>query len=172
MLRLLGVILILGGMWGVGARYLEREKNRIQLLEKWEYIFSLLESEITYKKQPLSLAGREIGIKVKGEEGKILQKISEEIENGQGESFFYIWQEQWEDYLKKSNLAREEQDTIRDFSTFIGYEEEKLQNEMISMQKEKIKAFRIRVQEENREKQRIVLLLSSCGGILLVLVLW
>ena len=46
MLQLLGGVLVIGGMLGLGMSYLEKEKQRIATLEKWEYITELYVNEM------------------------------------------------------------------------------------------------------------------------------
>lgn len=171
MLCLLGSICILGGTVGLGIHYVEKEKQRIQGLEKWEYITELYISEITYKKQPLSLASIEVGKKIQGTEGEILCLIGEKLRSGQEDFFSDIWKKEWKCALKKINLTKEEKDLVMDFQIFTGFENEEVQKKMIMVQQEKWKKIRERVQEESREKKRITLLLSLFTGILMVLIL-
>ena len=171
MFRLLGVLLIIGGMTGLGQLYVQNIRFRIEELERWEYIFQLFQSQITYKKQPLPLACKEIGRKIRTKEGDILVSIGENIGNGQGGGFQKEWEKNWKLYLQDSYLSQEEKNGVLEFGTFTGFEEEMLQNNMLKQQQEKMKKFRFQVEEENREKKRVVMLLSSCAGILLVLVL-
>lgn len=171
MFRLLGGILIIGGMTGLGRLYVKNIQLKIEELERWEYIFQLFQSQITYKKQPLPLACREIGGKISTKEGAVLVNIGEKIGNGQGAGFRKEWEKHWQPYLQDSYLSQEEKNCVLEFGTFTGFEEEMLQNNMLKQQQEKIRNFRLQVQEETREKKRVIMLLSSCAGILLVLIL-
>lgn len=171
MLYLLGSLFIIGGTTGLGLSYIEREKQRIMLLEKWEYITELFLSEITYKKQPLSLASIEIGRKILGIEGEVLRNIGEQIKNGREDSFAGLWKKEWKKYLKKICLSKEEKNMILDFSIFTGFENEEIQQKMILVQQEKWKRVRVKVQEENTEKKKVILVLSFTAGMLIVLML-
>ena len=79
MLHVLGILLVISGTLGLGMRYLDKERQRVCFLEKWEYITELFISEVTYHKQPLSLASIEIGKKIGGMEGGTLKRIGERI---------------------------------------------------------------------------------------------
>ena len=171
MLHLLGIFFIIGGMTGLGLHYLEKERQRISIMEKWEYIIELYISEITYKKQPLSMASIEIGKKVSGPEGEILVSIGEKAGNGLEDSFSEVWKKEWKKQLGNFSLRREEKSMILDFSAFTGFENEKVQRKLIETQQEKWKTLRERVQEESREKKKVILLLSFSAGVLIVLLL-
>ena len=171
MLQLLGGVLIISGMLGLGMSYLEKEKQRIATLEKWEYITELYVNEILFKKQPLSLASMEIGKKIRGIEGKVLHSIGEKLQNGQEDFFADIWKKEWKNSRKEMVLSKEEMELILQFQSFTGFENEEIQKKMILVQQEKWKKIRERVQEENREKKKIVMLLSFSVGMLIVLIL-
>ena len=171
MLHLLGSVFIMGGMIGLGMHYLEKEKQRMVMLETWEYITELYLNEITYKKQPLSLASIEIGKKIKGSQGEILIKIGEKLENGQEDSFGDIWEKEWKNKVREMVLSKEEKEMVLQFQVFTGYENEEIQRNMIQLQQEKWKKIRERVQAESKEKKKIVVLLSFSVGMLIVLIL-
>ena len=61
---------------------------------------------------------------------------------------------------------------IKEFGVLTGFEDEMIQKRMIEEQKEKWKSKRVILLKEHRERKRIVLLLSSCLGIVMVLILW
>ena len=88
MLQILGAIMIIGGVIGLGYDYAEKEQRKIVFAETWEYIMYMFLSEITYKKQPLSLACKEIGEKTEGEEGRFLKAISERAEKRKAKGCF------------------------------------------------------------------------------------
>jgi len=60
---------------------------------------------------------------------------------------------------------------VLDFSIFIGFENQEMQEKMLVSQREKWKKVRERVQEESREKRKIIMLLSFSTGVLIVLIL-
>ena len=171
MLHLLGAVLVVIGMVGFGMSYLERERQRISLLEKWEYIMELYLNEIIYKKQPLSLASIEVGRKIQGCEGEVLRRIGEKLGNGMEDFFSEVWKKEWKNILKELELSKEEKELVIQFQTFTGFENEEIQKNMILVQQEKWKKIRERAQDENREKKKIILVLSFSVGMLIVLIL-
>lgn len=172
MLQLLGAFMIVLGSYGIGYVYIEKERKIICVIEKWEQIMQMLISEITYKKQSLSLACFEIGEKLRGKEGNCLLRISQRMEERQGESFRNIWDEECLKYCKEERIPTEEQLLIREFGILTGFEDEEIQKCMIVEQTEKWKNIRIRKEKEHLERKRLILILSSCMGFMLVLILW
>ena len=57
------------------------------------------------------------------------------------------------------------------FQTFTGFDNEEIQKKMIVLQQEKWKKIREIVQEENRQKKKIIWMLSFSAGMLIILVL-
>lgn len=170
MLDLLGSILIIGGMTGFGFLYLEKEKKRMDELGHVAYLFMLLKSEVSFKKQPLPCACRTSGEKLQERIGKVLKEIADEMDTGRG-GFKELWKEKWKIYLRTSFLSQEEQKKVLNFSGFIGYEEESMQENMMEQQVEEFTRLKDRVREELEKKRKVVLTLSSCMGILFVLIL-
>lgn len=171
MLRLLGVIFIFLGSLGYGLAYGEQQKKRCKELINLELIFKMMQSEITYKKQPLPCACREIGRKLGGREGKILQNISDEMASGRGRSFGDIWEEQWRIYGESSSLEPSEKEILLGFSSFAGYADENMQQGILKQHEENIGRIRKRVEEEGGEKKKLVMTLSLSVGALLTILL-
>lgn len=172
MLQLLGACMIVLGSCGLGYAYIEKERKIICVIEKWEQMMQMFISEITYKKQTLTLACFEIGEKVRGKEGTCLLRISRRMEERQGESFRNIWNEECVRYCKEERIPTEEQLLIREFGVLTGFEDEEVQKTMIAEQSQKWKNIRIRKEKEHLERKRLILILSSCMGLMLVLILW
>jgi len=171
LLDLLGGILIIAGSAGFGYLYMEKERKRIEILERIAYIFKLLKSEITYKKQPLPYACKVSGEKIPDREGGVLIEIADAMERREGLGFSEIWRNSWQAYLQASCLSEEEKSRILDFASFIGYEEEALQENMMEHQCREFTLMAGKVREELEKKKRVVVTLSTCLGILFVLIL-
>ena len=61
---------------------------------------------------------------------------------------------------------------LREFGTLTGFEDENMQKKMIEEQAKKWKKIRLQKQEEFQERKRLAIILSSCVGIMIVLILW
>ncbi|MBR4982768.1 MAG: stage III sporulation protein AB [Lachnospiraceae bacterium] len=172
MLQMLGSLMILLGTMGIGYSYIQKEEKIISVIENWEHIMQMFISEITYKKQPLAFACYEIGEKVGKEEGRCLKTVADRMQSKNRESFWIVWEEECRRYSKREKLTEEMKVNLREFGVLTGFEDEEIQKRMIEVQGEKWKSLRIRKQKEHRERKRLIWILSSCMGIMLILVLW
>lgn len=172
MLQLLGSCLILLGTMGMGYRYIQKEQKIICVIEKWEHIMQMFVSEITYKKQPLAFACHEIGERIGSEEGKCLKIVAERMQSKKRECFWVIWKEECGKYCKKERITEDITELLNEFGVLTGFEDEEIQKRMIEGQGEKWKNLRLRKQKEHQERKRLIWILSSCVGIMLILVLW
>lgn len=172
MLQMLGACMLILGVTGVGYQYVEKEEKIIRVIERWEHMMQMFISEITYKKQPLALACYEIGEKLGEEEGAYLKEISLQMQKKDSTKFKEIWESKWQKYIEEKGMNEVLRELINEFGILTGFEDETVQKKMIEEQKEKWKGERVKIQKEHRERKRIVLLLSSCLGIIAVLILW
>ena len=172
MLQMLGACMILLGTVGMGYRYIQKEQKIIYVIETWERIMQMFISEITYKKQPLTYACYEIGEKVGRKEGEYLTNVAMRMQNGKRERFGIIWEEECLNYGKKEGLTEEIKEIIKEFGVLTGFEDEEIQKKMIEVQGEKWKSLRVKKQKEHQERKRLIWILSSCMGIMLILILW
>ena len=172
MLQMLGACMLLVGIMGAGYEYVEKERKIICVIERWEHIMQMFISEITYKRQPLALACYEIGEKMGEEEGIFLKEISLQMQKRDRSVFKEIWENELVRYWKEKQIDKETKELMKEFGVLTGFEDERVQKKMIEEQKEKWKGKRLKLQKEHEERKRIILLLSSCLGILMVLILW
>lgn len=172
MLQLLGCVLILIGSIGIGYAYIEKEQKIIGVTQTWEHMMQMFISEITYKKQPLSLACCEIGEKIGGKEGEYLKRIAHRMQDKGRNTFEKIWCMEWQNYYKEEKITVEIKKLIKEFGILTGFEDEMIQKKMIEEQLEKWKSMRIKMQQEHGERKRLILLLSSGLGVITVLILW
>lgn len=172
MLQMLGACLVLLGCLGYGYGMIRRNKEVLRIMEIWECILQMFVSEIMYKKQALGYACYEIGGKVGGKEGELLQKISKRVNEKQSGHFYQIWEEECENYCKEVKIRARERELINEFGKMTGFEDGEVHKNMIGMQMEKWRNERVRKQEEFLERKKIILTLSSCIGMMIILILW
>lgn len=172
MLQLLGCGFILSGSIGMGYSYIEKEQKIIGIIQTWEHMMQMFISEITYKKQPLSLACYEIGEKIRGKEGEYLKRIAHGMQDKGRNTFEKIWCKEWKNYYKEEKINSEIKKLIEEFGTLTGFEDEVVQKRMIEEQLEQWKNLRIKMQQEHGERKRLILLLSFGLGVITVLILW
>lgn len=172
MLQVLGACMVLCGSLGVGYAIIRRNKEILFRMETWEYILQMFVSEIIYKKQTLDEACYEIGEKTGGTEGELLERICRRISEKKSKSFSEAWEEECRNYCKKIRMPAREVELIKEFGQMTGFEDEEVHKKMIEIQLEKWRNERIRKQEEFWERKKIILTLSSCIGMMIILILW
>lgn len=168
MLALLGMTLILSGCFGVGLSLCEKEEQRIRVLEQWIISLGILCNEIKRKGQPLPFAVEECKFHTVGE---VFEFYNEVIKKREEKNLLEVWKEELELYLKKTILNKEGRKRIHSLKGILGYEEEKLQIKMLQMGIENIHNYKTDMEEGKREKQKMMMLLSFAGGIVMVLLL-
>ena len=172
MLQILGGCMIFCGCLGSGYELIRRKQEIIRIMEIWEYILEMFVSEIMYKKETLGYACYEIAEKIGGKEGKFLESVGRKTEEKKGECFYQIWEEECKRYCKEVSFSGREAELIKEFGKMTGFEDSKVHQKMIGMQLEKWSNERIRKQEELWERKKLILTLSSCIGMMMVLILW
>lgn len=168
MLALLGMTLVLSGCFGVGLSLCEKEEQRIRVLEQWIISLGILCNEIKRKGQPLPFAVEECKFHTVGE---VFEFYNEVIKKREEKNLLEVWKEELELYLKKTILNKEGRKRIHSLEGILGYEEEKLQIKMLQMGIENIHNYKTDMEEGKREKQKMMMLLSFAGGIVMVLLL-
>lgn len=172
MFQVLGACMVFLGCLGIGYERIRKSKEILRVMEIWEYILQLFVSEIIYKKQPLGYACYEIGKKIGGLEGEYLERISNRINEKQYGCFHQIWNEECTSYCKKIKMPEKVMELIKEFGQMTGFEDGEVHKNMIEMQMEKWRNERVRKQEELLERKKLILTLSSCIGMMIILILW
>lgn len=172
MLQMLGACMVLLGCLGSGYAMIRKSKEVLRIMEQWEYILQMFVNEIMYKKQTLGYACYEIGQKIGGTEGELLERISKRISERQSGCFQQIWKEECMNYCKEVQMPEKAVELIREFGQMTGFEDGEVHKKIIEMQMEKWRNERVRKQEELLERKKIILTLSSCIGMMIILILW
>lgn len=172
MLQMLGACMVFAGCLGTGYGIIRRNNKIILIMETWEYILQMFVSEITYKKETLGYACYEIGEKIGGKEGKLLEKICKKTEGDQRGNFYQIWEEECIKYCQEEKLPVKAIELIKEFGKMTGFEDDDVQKKMIEIQKEKWTNERLSMKEELLERKKVILTLSSCLGMMIILLLW
>ena len=172
MLQILGACMIFCGCLGSGYVIIRRKREILRIMEAWEYILQMFVSEIMYKKQTLGCACAEIGEKVGGREGELLEEISRKSKKKERGCFYKIWEEECTRYCKAVGLQERETELIKEFGKMTGFEEGKVHEKMIEIQLKKWRSERVRKQEELWERKKLILTLISCIGMMIILILW
>ncbi|MBQ9092034.1 MAG: stage III sporulation protein AB [Anaerotignum sp.] len=133
MMRILGIVLIMGATLWFGAYFAMKEKYRLQELEGLQRALIYLQGQITYLSAPLAEAMESISWKTGGQLGSIFQQAAENMSARQGETAEQIWQEVWQKEAVHTFLAAEDLDAILVFGRSLGYLDKAQQENSIQL---------------------------------------
>ncbi|WP_342759759.1 stage III sporulation protein AB [Kineothrix sedimenti] len=171
MLRLIGIIFLVGGSFGLGLSMKNRMKDNLNALYQVQQIFKMLQNEITYSKAPLPEACRRIGSRIKEPYGRAFHDIYEKMLLNSGCSFSEIWKECMKKCLKGTALSEEEKRVCLDFADCAGYMDGKMQAEAIEQYLHRLELSVKKLEEDMINKSKVIMSLSVMGGLLVAIIL-
>lgn len=121
MIRVAGIILVMGATLWLGAYFAMKEKYRLQELEELERGLIYLQGQISYLSAPLAQAMAGVSWKMNGQLGVVFQKVSEKLTEQQETSAESVWQKIWQEEAVHTFLAAEDVDAILSFGKSLGY---------------------------------------------------
>ena len=170
MLHFLGFIMITAGFTGIGYLLCEKYERRIVNIKEWRRALEFMISEIRYKKQPFFYVFKECEKVIRGEVGDLFGKCVALYESGEDDTR-QIWERCIKEYVTEKKTGIEDKAVIGGLSSLIGYEEEEMQVNMLRLEVEQFDKYIEQLEEEKRVKKKITLLISSCSGVVLALLL-
>lgn len=171
MLWMLGAMLTLVGSMGVGFCILGRMGAQTAELKLFSMAFRILASEVAYSHAPLPEALKSCGCKTGGKLGTCFKQMADEIGGPGGKTLEYCWYARMSCYLEQSVLSRKEKEQILTFPSRTGFLDRGLQEQTILLFAEEIEEQAGRAQEAERENRRMVIGLSTAGGLLAAILL-
>lgn len=119
--KFLGICLIIGSSTAIGFWLSNRLKERIDELEIIKKLFMLLRGEIKYNHAALSEAFQTIARRMDNLYGRLLSKVSEQMDSMEGQTFTQIWTQCAEEGLKESALNKEDREKLISMGGQLGY---------------------------------------------------
>ncbi len=171
MLRLIGILFLMGGSFGLGLSLKNRMKDNLNALYQIQQIFKMLQNEITYSKAPLPEACRRIGSRIKEPYGKAFKEIYEKMLLNNGCSFSEVWKECMKKCLKGAVLSEEEKRVCLDFGDCAVYMDEKMQAEAIEQYLHRLELSVKKLEEDMINKSKVIMSLSVMGGLFVAIIL-
>ncbi|WMC92949.1 stage III sporulation protein AB [Kineothrix sp. MB12-C1] len=171
MLRIIGILCLMGGSIGFGWTLRGRMKERLSALYQWEQIFKMLQNEITYSKASLPEACRRIAARSKEPYRKALEGVYEEMAMNNGCSFSEIWKRHMEECLKETVLSKADKKVCMDFGDCVGYMDGEMQSKAFAQYLHRLGLEVKRLEEEIANKSKVIMSLSIMGGLLAVIIL-
>lgn len=170
-MRWLGAILVFLACTGFGLAFAQEQKMRLKWVQNLRKAVILLRGQILYANAAISEALRESGNRMEGELGEFLLRVSERVEEGEGESLREIWTEEIQ--KEKDNWPMEKQE-LEDFLQFgkeLGYLDLAMQEKTLNLYMEKLELSEGNLLKTLDAKVRMSASLGVLGGVFLVIVL-
>ena len=133
MIRLFGILLVMGATLWFGAYFAMKEKYRLRELEELERALIYLQGQISYLSAPLAEALESVSWKMGGGLGCIFQKAAEQLAARQGETAEEIWQKTWREEGGHTFLTAEDLDALLVFGRSLGYLDQTQQENSIRL---------------------------------------
>lgn len=121
MIRLIGVILVLGATLWFGVYFAMKEEYRLQELEELERAIHLLQSQIAYLSAPLPEVLESISWKTEGAIGAAFQEAAEKMAARDGATAESIWEAVWRKQAVHTFLNGEDLEALLLFGRSLGY---------------------------------------------------
>ena len=171
MLKALGFGIVVLGCTGFGYSYLFAQKESMKEMGRFIYFFKLLESEITYYKEPLPEAVVRVGKRMEKEMDEIFDFIENTCVRNKQMSFGEAWNISLQQYLQKTQLCTKEKNMLISFSNHVGYADKKLMESMMKQYIEEMDRYKKEKEDELSGKQKVVLGISTVLGLMISIIL-
>ncbi len=171
MLKITGVMCVLGGCFGLGCARIRTEQLRIRHLREVLRIVKRIQDEMSYGKRTIPEICEVLSTCVEEPYRKSFWQIREEMLGRQGRSIAEIWEEAMRECFCDVPLREDEKKILLDIPEYLGMQEECIQAESIVQFRELLER-RLRQAEEGYDgKVRVIFSLSVLAGVFVVVIL-
>lgn len=172
MLKLIGVIMVIGASSGLGFAMSQELKDRIEALIYIKKIMLMLRGEIKYMKSPLSEAFSNMAVRVNPPFSEFFKALSMELEELEGNPFSMIWKEKINKYLKGLRLLKHDYEQIERLGENFGYLDGEMQLNTIDLYIEQLEVEIKTAQETIGSKTRVYNCMGVMGGIFVAIIIF
>jgi stage III sporulation protein AB len=170
-LKIAGTILIILSTTGIGILSGRDLKLRLEELRYIKKIMLMLRGEIQYLKAPLGEAFFHVGARAKAPFDTFLNKIAQDIERLECESFYKIWCKYIDEELSHINLNKRDCMMLKRVGEHLGYMDRDLQMGMLDLYLEQLEEEINLSKEKMEDKIKIYNCLGISAGIFAVLLM-
>ncbi|WP_099466917.1 stage III sporulation protein AB [Konateibacter massiliensis] len=171
MIKLAGSALIIFATTGIGFTAGRDLKIRLDNLRYIKKLMLMLRGEIQYLKAPLGEAFFNVGKRARAPFDLFFDRIAQEIESLECESFYAIWCKHIDEELSQIKLTKPDCQTLKRVGEHLGYMDKEMQLGMIDLYVEQLEE-EIKLSKENiDEKIRVYHCLGVAAGIFAVLII-
>lgn len=171
MLKIIGMVLVIGASTGFGFSMSYDLRKRIDELKYIRKIMLMLRGEVKYMKSPLPEAFLSISTRVRKPYQLFLENASGELGDLDGKTFYAIWRDRINADLKDLKLTKQDFYHLEKIGENLGYLDGEMQLGTIDLYVEQL-AGEIKVAEETiGSKSRIYNCLGVMGGMFVAILM-
>ena len=171
MFRLIGAVLLLGGMGGYSFCLCRDMRERLKCLYEMKRMYEQFGSQIGYCLAAFPELCRMTRACVKSPFAELLEAIYLEAEQNTGKAFPQIWEEQVETHFDDFFLKKEDKVLLQEFSRSFGYADRGLQEQAIDNQLSALLSVIQKLELHMAEQEKVIMSLGTMGGLLLIILL-
>lgn len=171
MIRLAGILLIMGTALWFGAYFAAKERYRLKELEELERGILLLKSQIQYLSAPLPEVLEGISWKTDGVIGESFQEAAERMAKRDGATAEEIWQEVWKKQAVHTFFTKDDLDAVLLFGRTLGYLDKEQQGGSIQLLLRYIANALEQGKKRLEKNGRLYYGMGALGGLLIVVTL-
>ncbi len=166
----IGAVLVMLGSMGLAYGVCREYRERLSLLQKLRSCYEYIQYEIAYGKTPLPQIMCRLADKKELCFCEEFAQIASELRQT-GEEFEVIWKRVFEGALKGSVLKKQEREFLLRFADKQGLAKEEAQARTLDMLLRELDRYIGQVQEELKNRNKMVISMGMAGGMLLCILL-
>lgn len=171
MLKLLGVVLIIGASTALGFSARQRLARRVSVLSQFIQALDIMASEVSERQTPLPDIIRQLSAEGGEDSRHFFQELHHRIARGDGLSFSYRWQTTARDLADELGLESDETDILRDAAIYLGRYHAEQQLFGLQQTRARLEAVRQQAGEALKTKGSVYRACGIAAGVVTVLVM-
>lgn len=170
-LKLLGMVLLIGGTTGFAWNLYKELQNRLVMLKEVRHLYHVMQNEIRYTGLPLPEILLSVSEKISSPFSDILYSIGKSEGWEQGNSFEQIWQEKMKEGLAGQSVTGEARTLLLSFPESMGFMEKEGQARALERHMEELNRWIEQMEQEEKSKKKVIVSLGMAVGILWSIIL-
>lgn len=171
MIKLAGIALLMTGAIGYAFSLCREKSVQIQQLRQLQYFYQLLQNEILYTGLPLPDILLSIAGNIAEPFGSTFQKIGESITLWQEENMESIWKRYMSEALEKTRLSKQQKESALRLPESLQLCDREGQAKSLQRQIEEMDRMIRPLEEEEKNKNKVIMSLGIAAGVFLSILL-
>lgn len=171
MIKFVGCILLLTGAVGYAYSLCREKRMQIKQLLQIQYFYRLLQGEILYSGLPLPDILLLVAESVEEPFGSAFSEIGRNVTLQQEESFDSVWKQYLKKALSESRLSRRQKESILRLPESLQLCDRQGQAKALQRQIEEMDKMIRPLEEEARNKNKVIMSLGIAAGVFLTILL-